>query len=200
MVFQVTDKELLGKMERIAELSKLGFNVPEYTLIHDATTLDALKREIFPNYKKMSLRTYSRTDELKEFKCPFHPNTSVEDLLKLVDDYVQKYYILVSPPIDPAECLWAGNVITPKLFTDDVTFEYVKGPGTVRDVEKRGKSLVVGRRGDINIDGQLVTDIMHVRDKILRFPREAVIIEWSVYSNRVGKDKDTTVYWEYRQL
>lgn len=195
------NKKLKGKLERIEEMSMLGFNVPEYFLVHDELTLDHLKREIFPNYTRMSLRTYSKVDEIKEFECPFYPNHAVletddQSLISIVDDLVKKYYLIVSPPIDPKDCLYAGNVITPELWSNVIKWEFIKGPGTVRDVKTRGCSFVSNRREVIEIH----PDFEIIRKMILGFPKEKQIIEWSIYNKQIGKDLNNIIFWEYRKI
>jgi len=188
---EIKDEKLRGKLERIDEMWKLGFNVPDYHLVQDEESLEKLKNEIFPKYERMSLRTYSKTDELKEFKCPHHPNWPIESqmstsedqesvigLLDFVDEYAEKYYVMVSPPINPAECLYAGNMVVPGYDEENVICEYIVGPGTVRDVETRGKSVVFKRRGPCIIDGSEIRELTTVRNQVMLFPKEKTIIEW----------------------
>jgi hypothetical protein len=198
MIHNISDKELQGKMQRIEELFRLGFNVPDYYLVHDKATLRELKEELFQRNERMSIRTYSKTDELKEFKCPHYPNWPVSELLEMIDDLQEKYFILASPPIDPQKALFAGNVVTPAYGEEDVVFEFITGPGTVRDVEKRGRTMIVKRKGEIHVDGERQECLELVRNQILKFPTERTIIEFSVYSENVGKMQHDTVYWEHR--
>lgn len=213
LVHEISDKKLLGKLERVNQLSGLGMNVPGYFLVHDESTLRELKEEIMIKYDRMSLRTYSKTDEFKEFKCPFFPNHPVKSftpvpgdseaivgLIDMLEEFVHKYYIIVSPPINPEKCLYAGNMITPVLGSDVVHTEFITGPGTVRDVETRGIALEIPRKGEIHYEEKRLIELEQVRDLVLRFPEENMILEWSVYSEKIGQENDELVFWEYRPL
>lgn len=210
LVHEIKDKQLLGKLERINTLNSLGLNVPGYYLIHDEATLREFKEELLPKYQRMSVRTYSKSDEFKEFKCPFYPNHLVKSfenesgkvtgIVDMIDELASKYYVIASPPIDPEKCLFAGNLITPEWGDEVVHIEFIKGPGTVRDVEKRGIALEVPRKGEIIFEGQRMHDLERVRDLALKFPNSGQVLEWSVYSENVGQLKQDVVFWEYRPL
>jgi hypothetical protein len=185
----------MGKYERIKEFQVLGFNTPEILYIRRGALVDLrIVGEFFKDCERGSIRTYS-DDESKNFKCPHYPNRQIPELMELFPKIVDQYHVMLAKPVDPNDTLWCGNLVVDP-DGEEVYVEAIKGPGTVRDLDRRAHDLDRKMRVSWWRAQGEPWDI--VIPEAVQFPRRGVVIEWSYYRVPVGMKKRQLIFWEYR--
>ena len=185
-----------SKIERIKELRKHNLNTPDYILFKEISELRKFLRRK-KRGEKISLRTYSKIDEIREFQNPFFPNTCVGEIMKYLDK-MKDLNIIVSKPIDPKDSEWAGNI---GFSQSKILLEFGKGPGTVRE-------LVVKKKPEYSIQTNLENFLMDIDIPKLQEPimflsqsnisLENRIFEVSIYNTLIGWKKEKIIFWEFR--
>lgn len=185
------------KIDRVAEMKRVGLNVPDYTLFFD--------HKIFKKFlnskkddEKISLRSYSKRDEIREFKNPFFPNTTVKEIKKHLKS-LKDLNVIVSSPINPEESLWVGNIGFSS--SSEFVLEAAKGPGTVREltVNKKPSHIIKTNLQDF------LKDIKEseLQEVIITLAQSGIylsnrIFEFSIYGSKVGCKKEHIIWWEFR--
>lgn len=182
-----------NKFSSIEFLKDKGLNVPRCILIND---IDSLTEKI-SNYRKVSIRTFKDEDVL----CPHMPNReySPELINECISLIGQGYNLILAEPIDPKNAVVKGNV---RMDSNGWVMEYIKGAGTVRDIEKT--STADKNYGFITNDIQSATKRIGpgaasiIRDIEKLFWGRSIIVEWSIYSKNIGVHNNRIIFWEIR--
>jgi hypothetical protein len=184
----------MGKLASLEELERRGLNTPLLLLElkqFEENKLDKWKAFYSEAQGKVSIRTERDGEKL----CPFRPNISLHRAAAEMPDFIKKgYRILVFRGIDPNDSLFCGNFAhTGKKFI----VEWIKGPGTVRELESSSRLNHVSVDTDKTL-GKVIHPAQTLLD-VLRFTvKENELFEWSIYSKEVGKHPDHLIFWEIR--
>jgi hypothetical protein len=183
-----------NKFSSIKFLESRGLNVPVCELVIDSDTLvDRLS-----TYNAVSIRSF-RPGEVTSPHMPnqkFSPDL-VSKCLALIDN---KYKLILAQPIDPNNAVVKGNV---KISKEGWLIEYIKGAGTVRDIEKT--HIDDNNYGSISNDIQLVSKaigpgaVSIIREVEKMFWGRPIIVEWSIYSENIGTQDSKIIFWEVRK-
>lgn len=170
---------------------------------------------IISSEKRISIRTF-KLPLGSSFKDVFFPNVLIDDSLieKLIPLLFGGYFLILSSPIDPQDCLLRGCIhYRGKNFFERSQFliEYLEGPGTVRDLEhaegKKIKSLEVGfHPGDWTplreafglIGLLLLSNADRIVSVLSQESKWEFILEWSIYKKPVGIKKECLIFWHLR--
>jgi len=202
---------MLEKYERIQQLKLWGYNTPKIMKIEYNKRIDEnfiKKLKLFAgDAKKMTIRTYSPRDELREFKTPFFPEIPTEEAIEKIKTLTSKYIVLFQEAIDVNTTILTGNIALRKDGSG--FYEILKGKYRVRDVDNPppGAKRIVKVFSSIKeIEDSNMRDIIFtIKDIPFLTPYEkgyekGVIIEFDLHSEGVGEKKENLVLWEYRPL
>jgi hypothetical protein len=182
------------KFSSIEFLKSRGLNVPICELVTDNDTLVAR----LSTYKAVSIRTF-KPGKIATPHLPNQKFTSglVSKCIGLIDD---GYKLILAQPIDPSNAVVKGNV---KIDSNGWLMEYIKGAGTVRDIEKT--YIDDDNYGSITNDVQLVSKhigpgaVSIIREVEKMFWGKPIIVEWSIYSENIGTQNSKIIFWEVRK-
>jgi len=193
------------KAERINQLKEWGYNTPKVTKIAYGTKYDKILYQKLKKFagsaEKMTVRTYSRKDEMKESKLDFFPEIPTEEAIRIVEKLVSKYNVLFQEAIDVNTTLITGRIA---LIKDGkIIYEILKGHYRVREVDNPppGATLVSKKFNSIYEvkDIEMRRIIYNIRDilNLVVFPN-GVIIEFNLQEELIGELKENLIIWEYR--
>jgi len=197
---------MIKKIERINQLKEWGYNTPKILQIDYGNkydkTLETRLKKFAGSAKKMTIRTYSPTDEIGEFKTDFFPEIPTNEAIKKVKNLVTKYYILFQEAIDVNTTAITGNILLKRDGTG--LYEILKGHYRVRDIDNTPPGAVLVSKqfeSFINInDMQMKRIVYEVKDIINLVPYSGgVIIEFDLHNEPVGEKKEDLILWEYRE-
>ena len=191
------------KHKRLEQLHEAGFNVADF-ICFPPNTLVASQDELLvfaAKHKSISCRHF-HSDEKKHFKCPvLYDQTDYGRILAFCLENNKNYYTLCNEAIDLGDSICAGNI----LVHDEQTYfiEYFYGPGTPRDIEKKGpdelktysKTIGEPATGERPPD-----DVLRMVLSARKFNpiNKAYIIEFSLYPYPVGRNQTNLICWEWR--
>lgn len=188
----------MAKIQSLKRLAEMGLNTPKILL--EIPQFATLKHNIWADFylhgghHKVSIRT----ERDGEFICPHYPNIPLKDADRRVRELIHDgFAIYIMAPIDPSECHCRGNLAGPS-DSDTFIFEFLDGPGTVRDLET--SSNVIHEQFKTLNDLKRV-DLQEIAQKVFaKLPTiRGKVIEWSYYRNPVGQLEENTIFWEIRQ-
>jgi len=194
------------KYKRILNLKEWGYNTPKLMKIAKGTNVDEiLIKNLYlfaGNANKMTVRTYSATDEILEFATDFFPEVPLDEAIKKVIDSVGKYHVLFQEAINKETTLITGNIALKKDRTG--FYDILRGPYRVRDVDNPPKnvereSVIFSRLYEIH-DLEMIKIILDIKDIPFLVPYDGVIIEFDLHNEYIGENKDKLILWEYKPL
>lgn len=189
------------KIDRIQELSKLGFNTPRMLVIKLGTlkkSLNKLNKFIY-GAKIVNIRTYDLLNNKDGYNRPHITNLHFSEVLQNIEILNEKYTCMIDLEI-PGDGLYAGNIEIYKNYKWNM--DYCVGPAAVvRDAN-------IGIHGD---DDKYYFSYGDVRHRILprelqsivsiafsKFSNRRAILEWSYQNNPCGLLNTNDIWWEYR--
>ena len=195
------------KAKRILQLKEWRYNTPKIMKIPYRTRIDEeLKKKLKQfagSAKKMTIRTYSHRDEMKEFKTAFYPEIPTKTALKKIAEFVKQYNVLLQEAIDVNTTLITGNVAIRQNGSG--FYDILKGRYRVRDVDRPPPgatriSIIFNSFGSIQ-DNDMRGIIYSLKDIPFLVPfKEGVIIEFDLHEEDIGEKKENLLIWEYRPM
>jgi hypothetical protein len=189
----------MGKIDSIIELQNWGFNTPNLLLTIPVPPVGTRNGKggiaLWANQRvrceqRGIKRVSIRTEKAHHSLCPHHPNIPLKDVGKVLNHCILAgYNIFIFEGIDPADCKCRGNVV---LISPDLHFDFILGPGTVRDLEHKVPTHIL-------FDPEKHLDFVPIAKKYMSQPElYGRILEWSIYNKPVGHLQQPEIYWEHR--
>lgn len=197
----VVDLKLSSKLNRILYLKRLGFNIPRFI------KGISCKKDLYEFFKENTgLRFSIRTQSLfKEFLLPHYPNVELTEELfdKLCKDVENNIELLFFESIDPNETTIRGNLHVNKKM-EIIEAEFMKGPGTVRDIEEGCiKTIEFIKTSPRIFHRSSLGEIFKFHNITLIYysvPIEEYVLEFSKLKNPRGVLKSHEIFWEIRRF
>lgn len=186
---------------RLRQLYDAGFNIADF-ICFPPKELDPVKlRNFFNRFRNKngtSLRHFHQ-NETRFFKCPVkYEVKDWETALRFCQEHNQQFYTLVNEAFRVQDPIFGGNIWL--LDNREFMVEYFNGPGTPRDTEN--KELMhfhreIGQPFPENTPPELARlgSLFHnfIPDQ------RPIVIEFNIYPYPVGKRRETSIVWEWRQ-
>lgn len=190
------------KIDSLIKLAGMGFNTPEFEIIRSTEDLERFR----PFWDTISIRTDLSTPSPAHIKLPFFPDQSPTMAKEIIGNLLtQGFEVIAARGIDPGRSLAGGKYLKDQ---GDEFIEYFMGPGTIRDMES-GKvqfqtlDLSYSRVFPLN---QCPVELIAYREPLQRMRAQAellrggFVLEWSIYSEKIGRRAERIIYWELVQL
>lgn len=194
----------MKKLDSIYRLDSLGLNVPEILHYHPLTPTpeDELKlKHVLAQEQRQGHRISVRTEKPDEFKSPFCPNSDIPTARKFIDGVLGKgYEILICRGL-PTNSLIRGNCVPSSKSN---YFEYLTGPGTVRDIDESGRTpkTIDLRWGQYpeGVSQPVSSGLQLINSRLFpqRFELGNEVVEFTVFSKPVGILQNKEIFWEVR--
>lgn len=189
------------KLDSLVKLSGMGLNTPDFEAIYSP---EEINEKHFKAWDKVSIRLDTR--EKKDIiMLGFYPNRDYDEAIKIAKNALSENVIVIaSKGIDPQGALMAGKFLKQPPH---VLMEFIVGPGTVRDMELGEKKVY-----SVDATGRLFPSLFPpeirkysgiftvVKEVGLRRIRGDFCLEWSYYSEKVGKKNTRLIFWEIIDL
>jgi len=197
------------KHVRLEQLHNAGFNVADFICFSPGTLKYHVYKEEYQRLRaflakhgRISCRHFHE-NESRHFKCPvLYDESDFEKILAFCLEHNQNYFTLCNEAIDPTKSLCAGNIL---VFNGTTYFvEYFYGPGTPRDVESKGPAglktygKVIGEPAEGDKPPAEVMRMVAEARKFRPLDNKAYILEFSLYSYPIGRQKTNIICWEWR--
>ena len=184
----------LTKFDRINILKQYGLNVLPYTLFKKGTNWDLVMKVVLSFPENISVRTQNPLGGLDVY-YPKNVNIQQQDALPNIKQYLNDYDVLISEAINPDLCCICGNIA---LLKDQIILETVNGAGTLDRLTRENKldnSWVVNY---FNYRNEIKdVRLQKVINKVLNLPMRNIIIEFSIYREKVSIFNDDYIVWEF---
>jgi len=192
------------KLDSIRLLSDLGFNTPEFIVVHDEDSLYVYE-QMAVSWPRVSIRTDTKNSNhpLVLGKLPFFPNILAAEAMEKLKGLLSEGLLgIVQKAIDPKDSELGGKYM--RVAKDSTEFvEYFLGPGTIRQMESDEvrRHAVHWLHGKVDWEtvpkghGGYIYIFQKVRRQatILRPP---FCLEFSKYPYRIGRMKEQIIFWE----
>ena len=192
----------MRKSESIYKLEETHLNTLDYFITREWSEV----LHYLAKHQKEALSM--RTERGAEFQCPYYYNMLGDQLWDIAKKHLREgYTLLFSPCLDTQECLAFGTIGLGENNSDMI--EVVFGPGKVRELDNHPNkiSLIIpkGRmKAIIAQEHELTDDRIILLNTIFKKVKDALydeipcVIEWSWYSQGVGRLGTKDIYWEIR--
>lgn len=196
------------KANSLIFLKEEGFNTPDFRIITCKGELRGLLYGDFKEEENISVRTFlPGKDSTTSFKEPFKPNLSkgdTEEFYHHCSELLKTHTLILSKGINPQKAVARGNIRY--LHSENWALEFMKGPGTVRDLEAASKDdlfqigSTLGMRPLSKVMDCLGTKGLSIVKAIDSFYWGIpLIVEWSIYEEGVGRNNSSLIFWEIRK-
>lgn len=193
----------LPKHLRIAEMQRWGLNTPDYEFFErgDKRVLDWRT-----DNDRATLRTFAPDEDRAMGRGPVLISKPPEEIYTNIRRYYRDWnLILDKDPVDPANCLFAGNVCLELHSHEGFGVGYMLVVDhhncVVRDIEHCGQALEFNIHG--NVRGprdEIIPDLTAVVRDLMRCPYwNDLIFEFSVYPFGIGALNKHIIWWEARK-
>jgi hypothetical protein len=188
----------MTKGDSLDVLKQNGLNTPIYRVFRTPFNREKMISSTHDFPGNISVRTWAKG----KVECPFYPNQSFTTIPSILDYLFESDLdeIIFSQGIDPSKSERCGRVSHLMDYKTDnfACLEYFEGPGTVRDLDKKDPaerfSEIIPYWGWKCPDLWKLYLMSKCRPFFGSYPLST--LEWSLYNDRVGRLKDTLIFWE----
>lgn len=198
---QAMSKISAAKDERLRQLWQAGFNIADFVCFAPGE-LDPVRLErFFRKYEKrhgISLRHFHE-NESRFFKCPVkYEVTDWKTALRFCQEHNRTFYTLCNEAIPLDDAIYGGNIWL--LDDRDYVVEYFDGPGSPRDTETKELKFIKRTIGE-QLPADAPEELRQLAARFRRFIPETrpIVIEFNIYPYPVGRLKEKSIIWEWRQ-
>jgi len=194
----------MRKMDSLFKLDVMGLNIPEilhYIPAKSTPEHELQLKHVLQQEQRHAHKLSIRTEKPGQFKSPFLPNAEVPKVREFLKSLMGGGYEILLCKGLPTNSIIRGNCV-PSLHNN--YFEYLAGPGTVRDIDEGGrtpKTLTLPWGHYVPNMGTILAGAFQKVNSHLfphRFELGHKIIEFTVFSKPVGILQQNTIFWEVR--
>jgi len=194
--------EVEAKINRIRELTILGFNTPKMFYVSPIALKevidDAMKWCEETGHPIFNVRTYTYnpTTKAEGHTSPHYTDIPIKELRNIVNHLKGRFACMIDAEI-PDNGRVAGNVMLEldyKGIVKELTIEYCLKEKRAM-VRNHDKSITIARK-EIET---LPIILRQVAEKAITFTKPC-ILEWTYFSEPAGIRNEPLVWWEYRRI